>query len=1406
MFNDQNQTSTTTSTGLLFKPFNTSSSVKATSFDFIQPTKLTNIVFNEIQFKKLLNLNILKFNFNEPIRLLTTTDKKITNFLNTINNDNNLISNQPTTTTPNSTILNNSQPSTRNHVILVEQAPFSVFKSVKSQEQNDENKSNNNIVVINSNRNHPYNNSIRPSIIQNPPPLIPIVSNQCQKPTDSIEPKQQQISTSSITITEIDKKPVKSTPNVPQVGTTTTTTTTTTTINPSAKAIIRNSSSNAILAHIKSLGPNFKSIFVRPKNTKHIDSSEILHKNTGIGKKTTTLLDKSSLLDYKQLLIDSSKESKIGENLITNILPRIEPKEIKINQSVDDILRKFSSENEKSSKPSVPSPLGKSTPSKIVQKTENLSTLTSPQVVEKWTCMVCLSKHLEKIEICSICGSSRPEIKPQKISTTQNISFSKPVSQQKSQPNKMAFFEEAKPSEKDILSVLQDEDYYVKKSSAFQPRPNPYLKKWTCQHCNYSNDSLKIVCLNCRWVKTSTTKAKQGKLLDETIKSPSKSKLDQLDTEIESPIKKCKIQEETKISQEPKSSGFFAKPLSSQKKWNCDTCLVQNDETNEKCACCSASKPGIVQQKPKKWNCPTCLTANDDDKLKCPCCETDKPGAAKAPSLTSAPTLTLPSASSIKIGLPATDSNTKVSFGTTGGFSFGAKKDEAPSAGFSFGAKKDEAPTGGFSFGAKSLETKTGGFGFKPLEESKKEETKKDSEKLEIPKTSGFSLSGEGANLFKLSTHEKLDDKKTESPFKVTPISEQKKDEVKSVSFSFPSFGTGTVTSDKKETEKTAPTTGFCFKAFDSTPKNGSTEATNETKTTSNLISFGMAKKDEDKQSNPLFGLSVKPLTESQVKPSISTTPSIFENPKKDTEKPVLNIFGSKTGSETSSSNLSFFGSSTNQFESAKKDSDTLPKLNFNASPSTPSGSLFGTPKPVESTTTASTVSSTSLFGTSKISETPSTTPAFGALKTSSLFTSSKIGDNSSTTPSTTLPNFSSTTTSLFPNSKIGETPSTTTTTTTTSVLPNFGTTTTSSLFPKTAETSATSTSSIFGAASTPSFGQKTETTSLFGASKPTETSNKTTTGGLFNLSNKQDDKTNLFGAQKLPESSTSTPLFGSTTTTSLFGAKPTESSNTNLFGITSSSTTPSSSLFSLGKTTDSTNKTSTNSLFSFSKPTESTQTTTPATQITTFSFGKPFGSTTTASSTTPFGQFGTTSTPSTSTTTNTLFPTPSDTGSQSKPTGLFGNTPTSSQNEPPKNNFFSFGTPNTFSTTPTPKPAETPFGGSSSFGTGTFGSTQAFSTPAQTGFLNGFDQSSNSMMDDSFNNNNNAKKTNFGENQSATNQIFSFTPSETMNFNFINANQPQNGVIQFTGGSTTESTSDQSSNRRYLKARRRAR
>ncbi len=48
--------------------------------------------------------------------------------------------------------------------------------------------------------------------------------------------------------------------------------------NNKSGGVKRNSSSNAILAHLRSISPNFKSIFVRPRNLKPIGNDKIKKK------------------------------------------------------------------------------------------------------------------------------------------------------------------------------------------------------------------------------------------------------------------------------------------------------------------------------------------------------------------------------------------------------------------------------------------------------------------------------------------------------------------------------------------------------------------------------------------------------------------------------------------------------------------------------------------------------------------------------------------------------------------------------------------------------------------------------------------------------------------------------------------------------------------------------------------------------------------------------------------------------------------------------------------------------------------------------------------------------------------------------------------------------------------------
>lgn len=105
--NSTNITTTTTTTTLfeLSEPFKSKHLVKLKTTTLLDD-KNKNNEFN------------LLFKFNEPIRL-----KSNLNYLNSNNQD-----------------TNSSKTVQRNHVIVVEQAPFSVFKSVKSQEHIDQDK------------------------------------------------------------------------------------------------------------------------------------------------------------------------------------------------------------------------------------------------------------------------------------------------------------------------------------------------------------------------------------------------------------------------------------------------------------------------------------------------------------------------------------------------------------------------------------------------------------------------------------------------------------------------------------------------------------------------------------------------------------------------------------------------------------------------------------------------------------------------------------------------------------------------------------------------------------------------------------------------------------------------------------------------------------------------------------------------------------------------------------------------------------------------------------------------------------------------------------------------------------------------------------------------------------------
>lgn len=109
MLNDSTQP---TANGL-FKSI--SSQATRDTYDLALPTKMLQLDFNEVSYKKILNQQKIKFEFSNPIKISIDLKK--------IQPDRTIVQSKP-----------------RTHLVIVDQAPFSVFKSVKSQESSPEEK------------------------------------------------------------------------------------------------------------------------------------------------------------------------------------------------------------------------------------------------------------------------------------------------------------------------------------------------------------------------------------------------------------------------------------------------------------------------------------------------------------------------------------------------------------------------------------------------------------------------------------------------------------------------------------------------------------------------------------------------------------------------------------------------------------------------------------------------------------------------------------------------------------------------------------------------------------------------------------------------------------------------------------------------------------------------------------------------------------------------------------------------------------------------------------------------------------------------------------------------------------------------------------------------------------------
>ncbi|CAL1542870.1 unnamed protein product [Lymnaea stagnalis] len=200
------------------------------------------------------------------------------------------------------------------------------------------------------------------------------------------------------------------------------------------------------------------------------------------------------------------------------------------------------------------------------------------------------------------------------------------------------------------------------------------------------------------------------------------------------------------VKTEPSTSG--TKSLSEMFKpkagsWECQGCYIRNNDEVPKCPACGTLKPGgkvapaasgppaasapsattkslseMFKPKVGSWECDGCLVRNNEDVIKCPACGTLKPGA-KAEDVSK----TVTGGGSFVAGVAAGPPGSGFKFGaasnvmpTTGGFSFTSPASTAPpSSGFKFGTpaasaqttNTTTAPAIGFNFGTPTTSGKT---------------------------------------------------------------------------------------------------------------------------------------------------------------------------------------------------------------------------------------------------------------------------------------------------------------------------------------------------------------------------------------------------------------------------------------------------------------------------------------------------------------------------------------------------------------------------------------------------------------------------------------------------------------------------------------------------------------------------
>lgn len=210
----------------------------------------------------------------------------------------------------------------------------------------------------------------------------------------------------------------------------------------------------------------------------------------------------------------------------------------------------------------------------------------------------------------------------------------------------------------------------IKTTTSFGNQFKAAANSWECSACMLRNKQEDAKCVACQSAREKPKESSLSGKKDDVVKADANQQQDDV----------------------------FKTLAASQAsaKWECADCMLKNDKSASKCACCGSAQPVgkgeevaaaaasvapdnvfkrlAAAQKSTKWDCPMCMVANDVAVQKCGCCEAAKPGGG---------TKTTASASEVKPSNPFGGSSSQFSFGGANNDGTVSKSDDGKSVGFS---------------------------------------------------------------------------------------------------------------------------------------------------------------------------------------------------------------------------------------------------------------------------------------------------------------------------------------------------------------------------------------------------------------------------------------------------------------------------------------------------------------------------------------------------------------------------------------------------------------------------------------------------------------------------------------------------------------------------------------------------